>query len=50
MTHIRTTHHHHQQTKQNSKIKFPLPHRIQRPPTKALRGIYKANRPTTYFK
>lgn len=33
----------------NSKIKFPLPHRIQRPPTKSLRGVYKAVRPNTYF-
>lgn len=34
---------------QNSRIKFPLPHRIQRPPTKSLRGVYKAVRPNTYY-
>jgi large subunit ribosomal protein L18Ae len=34
----------------DSQIKFPLPHRIQRAPTKALRATYNARRPTTYFK
>lgn len=32
-----------------SKVKFPLPHRIARPATKALRTTYSAKRPTTYF-
>lgn len=35
---------------QNSTIKFPLPHRIVRPASKGVRGIYKAVRPNTYFK
>jgi len=34
----------------DSRIKFPLPHRIQRAPTKALRATFNARRPTTYFK
>lgn len=34
----------------DSKIKFPLPHRIQRAPTKALRSTFNAHRPTTFFK
>jgi large subunit ribosomal protein L18Ae len=34
----------------DSKLKFPMPHRIQRPATKALRATYNARRPTTYFK
>jgi len=34
----------------DSKLKFPLPHRIQRAPTKALRTVYNAARPTTFFK
>jgi large subunit ribosomal protein L18Ae len=33
----------------DSKIKFPLPHRIQRAPSKALRSTYNAHRPTTFF-
>jgi len=33
----------------SSKIKFPLPHRIQRAPTKSLRSTFVANRPTTFF-
>jgi large subunit ribosomal protein L18Ae len=32
-----------------SNIKFPLPHRIQRAPTKALRSTFNASRPTTFF-
>ena len=32
-----------------SRIKFPLPHRIQRAPTKALRSTFNASRPTTFF-
>lgn len=34
----------------DSKLKFPLPHRVQRAPTKALRATFNARRPTTYFK
>ena len=34
----------------DSKLKFPLPHRIQRAPTKALRATFTASRPTTFFK
>ena len=34
---------------ETKKIKFPLPHRIQRAPTKALRTTFKANRPNTHF-
>lgn len=33
----------------NSKIKFPLQHRILRDPSKTTRSIYKATRPTTFF-
>lgn len=33
----------------SSKVKFPLPHRIQRAPTKALRETFNARRPTTFF-
>lgn len=33
----------------NSKIKFPLQHRILRDPSKRTRSIYKASRPTTFF-
>merc|ERR1711908_78443 len=33
----------------NSKIKFPLQHRILRDPSKRTRSIYKAARPTTFF-
>ncbi len=33
----------------DSKIKFPLTHIRQRPSTKQLKTIYKANRPTTFF-
>eukprot|EP01036_Dinobryon_divergens_P026341 gene26341-34974_t len=33
----------------NSKIKFPLPHRILRPATKQLRTVFTANRPSTFF-
>lgn len=31
------------------KIRFPLPHRIQRASTKSLRSTFTANRPTTFF-
>ena len=34
---------------QNSKIKFPLPHRIQRPASKQLRSLFLAKRPNTHF-
>jgi hypothetical protein len=34
---------------QKSNIKFPLPHRIQRPPAKKFRKVYSAVRPTTFF-
>ncbi len=30
-------------------VKFPLPHRIQRAPSKALRSTFMANRPNTHF-
>jgi large subunit ribosomal protein L18Ae len=33
----------------NSKIKFPLPHRVLRAPTKQVRSLYSATRPTTFF-
>lgn len=33
----------------DSKLKFPLPHRIQRAPSKALRSTFNASRPTTFF-
>lgn len=33
----------------SSKVKFPLPHRIQRAATKSLRSTFVANRPTTFF-
>jgi large subunit ribosomal protein L18Ae len=33
----------------DSKVKFPLPHRIQRAPSKALRATFNASRPTTFF-
>ncbi len=33
----------------SSKIRFPLAHRIQRAPTKALRSTFNARRPTTFF-
>jgi large subunit ribosomal protein L18Ae len=33
----------------DSKIKFPLPHRIQRAPSKSLRSTFVAKRPTTFF-
>ena len=33
----------------DGQIKFPLPHRIQRAPTKALRSTFNARRPTTFF-
>jgi large subunit ribosomal protein L18Ae len=32
----------------NSKIKFPLPHRVDRAPTKRYRAIFKAHRPNTH--
>jgi len=32
-----------------SKIRFPLPHRIQRAPSKSLRSTFSASRPTTFF-
>jgi hypothetical protein len=35
---------------QNSKISFPLPHRVLRAPSKALKSsIYKASRPNTFY-
>lgn len=33
----------------DSRIKFPLPHRIPRPSQKKYRTTFKANRPSTYF-
>ena len=34
----------------DSKISFPLPHRVQRAPSKALKSsIYKASRPNTFY-
>jgi len=33
----------------DSKIKFPLPHRIQRAATKSLRSTFNASRPSTFF-
>jgi large subunit ribosomal protein L18Ae len=33
----------------SSKVKFPMPHRIPRAPTKSLRTTYNASRPTTFF-
>ena len=30
-------------------VKFPLPHRLQRAPSKKLRTTFKASRPTTHF-
>ena len=35
---------------QNSKISFPLPHRVLRAPSKSLKSsIYKASRPNTFY-
>jgi len=35
---------------QNSSISFPLPHRVLRPASKALKSsIYKASRPNTMY-
>lgn len=34
---------------QDSKIKFPLVHRIIRPSTKAFRSTFTAKRPTTFY-
>jgi large subunit ribosomal protein L18Ae len=34
----------------NSKLKFPLPHKILRAPSKQLRSLYSAKRPNTFFK
>jgi large subunit ribosomal protein L18Ae len=34
----------------DSKIRFPLPHRIPRPSEKKYRTTFKANRPTTFFR
>ena len=34
---------------QDSKIKFPLAHRIIRPAHKAFRATFTANRPTTFY-
>ena len=34
----------------NSKIKFPLTHRVQRAPSKKFRTTFKASRPSTYRK
>lgn len=34
----------------NSKIKFPLPHRVQRSSSKRYRTTFKAMRPTTFFR
>jgi large subunit ribosomal protein L18Ae len=33
----------------NSKIKFPLPHRVLRPSSRKYRSVFKAHRPTTHF-
>lgn len=33
----------------DSKIKFPLPHRVLRAPSKQLRSLYLAKRPHTHF-
>jgi large subunit ribosomal protein L18Ae len=33
----------------NSKLKFPLPHRVQRAPMKKLRPTFLAARPSTHF-
>jgi large subunit ribosomal protein L18Ae len=33
----------------DSKIKFPLANRVQRPSEKKFRTTFKANRPTTFF-
>eukprot|EP01041_Mallomonas_annulata_P001263 gene1263-2440_t len=33
----------------NSKIQFPLPHRILRPATRQLRSVFSAVRPNTHF-
>ena len=33
----------------NSEIKFPLPHRIMRAPTKSVRATFTAQRPCTHF-
>jgi large subunit ribosomal protein L18Ae len=33
----------------NSKIRFPLPHRILRSPSRRYRTTFKAQRPTTHF-
>ena len=33
----------------DSKVKFPLAHRIVRAPSKALRTTFSAKRPTTFF-
>jgi large subunit ribosomal protein L18Ae len=33
----------------SDKVKFPLPHRIQRAPCKALRSTFNTSRPTTFF-
>ena len=33
----------------NSKLRFPLPHRIVRPSSKQVRSLYSAERPTTHF-
>jgi large subunit ribosomal protein L18Ae len=32
-----------------SDIKFPLPHRIMRSPSKSVRATFTANRPCTHF-
>ena len=34
----------------DSKLKFPLPHRVLRPASKQNRALYNCNRPTTHFK
>jgi len=33
----------------DSKIKFPLPHRVLRAPSKRYRTVFKASRPSTHF-
>jgi large subunit ribosomal protein L18Ae len=33
----------------NSKLRFPLPHRILRPASKQLRSVFAALRPNTHF-
>ena len=34
---------------ESKEVKFPLPHRIVRAPSKSLRTTFKASRPMTHF-